>query len=225
MHIVLVEDNEILVKSIKKVLKHHGYTVTNFINGNEALSFIRTNHHTIDLVILDILLPGVDGLEIAKSLRENKIHVPILILTTKNSTDDIVNGFDYGVDDYLKKPFSFDELLVRIRALLRRPNTSIQSIAKITPSIQVDLNSERVTIEGKEVHITTKEFAILSYFIHHPNTLISQDEIYEHVFDFADNEASNTVEVHIKNLRKKLGNKKHEIPLKTIRGRGYRLDL
>jgi len=225
MHIGVVEDNIILAKSMEKVLRHHGYTVTHFGDGKVAYGWLKENASTVDLILLDILLPGMDGLEVAQSLRTEKIHTPILMLTSKNTSEDIVAGFDYGADDYLKKPFLFDELLVRIRALLRRPKEQIQNHVQLTPEIQIDMISQKVMRGKDQVHLTTREFALLSYLVHHKNLLLSQQDIYEHVFDFADTEASNTVEVHIKNIRKKLKTKKYEIPLETIRGRGYRLDL
>jgi DNA-binding response OmpR family regulator len=225
MHIAYVEDNEILAKSVVKVLKHHGYGVTYFTNGEDAKKWLKTNFHLVDMIVLDLLLPGLDGLGVAQALREAKIHTPILMLTAKNSTSDVLEGFDYGADDYLKKPFSFDELLVRIRAILRRPKEIIPNTIKLPGGIDVDFKSQIVKNNGKKVHLTTKEFAILSHFVSFPNMLHSKEVIYEKVFDFVDTEKSNTVEVHIKNIRSKLKNKNHEIPLKTIRGRGYRLDL
>jgi DNA-binding response OmpR family regulator len=225
MHIAYIEDNEILAKSVKKVLEHNGYVVSHFINGEQGLNWLKMNFQAVDLIILDILLPGLGGLEITQALREKKIHTPILMLTAKNSPADILDGFSYGADDYLKKPFSFDELLVRIRAILRRPKEMIPDKVKLAGEIEVDLKSQILTKSGKKIHLTTKEFAILSFFISHPNILHNQQDIYEKVFDFADTEKSNTVEVHIKNIRNKLKSKNYEIPLKTIRGRGYRLEI
>jgi len=225
MHIAYIEDNEILAKSVKKVLEHSGYIVSHFTNGEQGKNWLLLNFQAVDMIILDLLLPGLDGLGIAQALREKKIHTPILMLTAKNSPSDILDGFAYGADDYLKKPFSLDELLVRIRAILRRPKEMMPDKIKLAGDIEIDFKSQVLRKNGKEIHLTTKEFTILSFFIYHPNILHSQQDIYEKVFDFADTEKSNTVEVHIKNIRNKLKSKNYEIPLKTIRGRGYRLEI
>ena len=225
MHIVLVEDNVVLAKSIVKVLKHEGFAVTHFENGLKAFAWLAENHTSSDLVILDVLLPEMNGFEICRSLRRRNIGTPVLFLTSKNEALDTLTGLNVGADDYLKKPFTFDELLARIRAILRRPRTLIRQEVKLNPSVQIDLVSHRVLKNKKEVHLTAKEFAILSYFLHHRDTLITQQVLYDHIFDSEELTFSNTVEVHIKNLRKKLKTRDYEIPLTTIRGSGYRLDL
>jgi len=225
MHVVLVEDNQVLAKSIVKVLKKEDYNVTHFGDGQEALFWLELNTPAYDAVILDVLLPGKNGFEICKAMRVQNIIKPILMLTSKGAIEDTVEGLNSGADDYLKKPFVFEELLARLRALMRRPEHAINKIVALTPSIDVDTTSHKVIKEGKEVELTAKEFSILLYFLHHPNKVINQQELYDHVFDYAEVQLSNTIEVHIKNLRKKLRTKNHEIPIKTIRGAGYRLDL
>jgi DNA-binding response OmpR family regulator len=223
MHIVLVEDNAVLAKSVNTVLKHEGYSTTLFDNGNTACTWLQSNSTSYDFVILDIMLPEMGGLEICKVLRKSAISVPILMLTSKGEVEDMVEGLDCGADDYLAKPFVIDELLARIRSLARRQPNVLESNMHLTPNVMVDFLSQKVFREGEEVHLTAKEFGILSYFAHHPNKVVTQQELYDHVFDFAEVQMSNTIEVHIKNLRKKLRTD-IELPIVTLRNVGYRLD-
>ncbi len=226
MHIVLVEDNTILAKSTMRVLKQEGYTPTYFIDGSEAERWLLANIGAYDMVILDILLPGTDGFTLCRNIRSGGVLVPILMLTSKNTLEDTVKGLDCGADDYLKKPFAVDELLVRIRTLLRRPPLSVAELEKTIPGVIVDMKSHTITTGlGTMILLTTKEFAILSYFMRNPNEIIDQQRLYDHVFDFAEVQMSNAIEVHIKNIRKKFKIQHHEIPLTTIRGAGYRLDV
>lgn len=223
MHIVLVEDNAILAKSVDAVLLREGYTTTYFDNGGTAHTWLLNNSSSYDLVILDVLLPEMNGFDICRSLRDAHVKVPILILTSKNAPEDTVEGLDCGADDYLKKPFVFDELLARVRSLLRRQPDIVALEMLITPDVTLDVRAHKVFKKGTEVHLTAKEFALLEYFVHHPNTLLTQQQLYDHVFDFAEVQLSNTIEVHIKNLRKKLRTE-FELPLSTLRNSGYRFD-
>ena len=226
MHIVLVEDNKILARSIMRVLKQEGYTPTYFIDGSEAQRWLIANTGSYDMVILDILLPGTDGFSLCKNVRSQGVLVPILMLTSKDTLADTIHGLDCGADDYLKKPFAVDELLVRIRTLLRRPPLSVAELEKSIPGVTVNMKSHTIsTSSGSTISLTTKEFAILTYFMRNPNEIIDQQRLYDHVFDFAEVQMSNAIEVHIKNIRKKFKNNHYEIPLTTIRGAGYRLDV
>lgn len=224
MHIVLIEDNVILSKSIDTVLKHEGYTVTCNSNGEKGCAWLLSNADSYDFVILDVLLPEMNGYDIARSLRNHNITTPILMLTSKGTLGDTIEGLDSGADDYLKKPFEFDELLARIRSLLRRQPNVIESQFAITPDVTIDSLSRKVYKQENEVHLTAKEYGVLTYFLHNPNKVITQQELYDHVFDFAEIQMSNTIEVHIKNIRKKLRTQKYELPLVTLRNAGYRLD-
>ena len=202
MHIVLVEDNKILANSIMRILKQEGYTPTYFIDGSEAKRWLIANTGSYDMVILDILLPGTDGLTLCKNVRSEGVLVPILMLTSKNTLEDVVEGLDCGADDYLKKPFAVDELLVRIRSLLRRPPLSVAELEKSIPGVTIDMKSHAVTTtSGASITLTAKEFAILMYFLRNPNEIIDQQRLYDHVFDFAEVQMSNAIEVHIKNIR------------------------
>jgi DNA-binding response OmpR family regulator len=226
MHIVLVEDNQILARATMRVLKQEGYSPTCFTDGAEAERWLIANNDSYDFVILDILLPGMDGFTICKNIRSAKISVPILMLTSKDSVEDTVEGIDCGADDYLKKPIEAEELLARIRMLLRRPPLRNEDISCSIPGINVDLKSHQVTTtEGKDIFLTAKEFAILIFFLRNPHEVISQQKLYDHTFDFAEVQLSNAIEVHIKNIRKKFKAENYEIPLTTIRGSGYRLDI
>ena len=223
MHIVLVEDNVVLARSINSVLTHEGYSLTLFDNGYQAYLWLKDNVASYDLVILDVLLPEMNGFEICRKLRVDALTVPILILTSKGTTADTSYGLDSGADDYLKKPFVFDELLARIRSLGRRLPNLIEAKTQLTTDVTVDFHARTVTKKDTLVHLTAKEFNILSYFVTHPNKVVTQQELYDHVFDFAEVQLSNTIEVHIKNLRKKLKTEV-ELPLVTVRNAGYRLE-
>ncbi len=223
MHIAIVEDNMVLAGSIEKVLRHEGYATTHFSRGDEALLSLTENRKAFDLVILDVLLPGMNGFDVCRTLRSKGVAIPILLLTSKGTTEDTVTGLDCGADDYLKKPFEFDELLARIRSLSRRQPQVQEAEIRINEDIVVDMLGQRVFKEGNEVHLTAKEFGILSYFLANPNRVLTQQELYDHVFDYAEVQLSNTIEVHVKNLRKKLKSS-CTFPLSTIKNAGYRFD-
>jgi DNA-binding response OmpR family regulator len=209
-----------------RVLKQEGYTPTYFIDGSEAERWLMANIGSYDMVILDILLPGTDGFTLCKNVRSEGVLVPILMLTSKDTLEDTIKGLDCGADDYLKKPFAVDELLVRIRTLLRRPPLSVAEIEKSIPGVTIDMKSHAIsTSAGNVISLTAKEFSILVYFLRNPNEIIDQQRLYDHVFDFAEVQMSNAIEVHIKNIRKKFKTEHHEIPLTTVRGAGYRLDV
>jgi two-component system OmpR family response regulator len=226
MHIVFVEDNLTLAKATMRVLKQEGYTPTYFTDGAEAERWLIANNGSYDLVILDILLPGMDGYTICKNIRAARVQVPVLMLTSKDSVADTIEGLDSGADDYLKKPFDADELLARIRTLLRRAPLPEEDVTESLPGITIDMRSHKITTsDDQEISLTTKEFAILIYFLRHKGDVINQQQLYDHIFDFAEVQLSNTIEVHIKNIRKKFRDVDYEIPLTTIRGSGYRLDI
>ncbi len=226
MHIVFVEDNLTLAKATMRVLKQEGYTPTYFTDGAEAERWLIANNGSYDLVILDILLPGMDGYAICKNIRAARVQVPVLMLTSKDSVADTIEGLDSGADDYLKKPFDADELLARIRTLLRRAPLPEEDVTESLSGITIDMRSHKITTsDDQEISLTTKEFAILIYFLRHQGEVINQQQLYDHIFDFAEVQLSNTIEVHIKNIRKKFRDVDYEIPLTTIRGSGYRLDI
>lgn len=224
MQVVMIEDNKVLARSIIRVLENEGYVVNHFVDGVAGERFVIQNQTSIDVVLLDILLPSKSGYDISKSLRDNDVHVPIIMLTSKVTTANVVEGLSVGADDYLKKPFEFDELLARIHANIRRREPVCKGEYTLPGDIRVDIAARKVVKEEKEIRCTPKEFAILEYLLIHANRVVTQQELYDHVFDFAEVQNSNTMEVHIKNLRKKLKTN-HETPITTIRGMGYRMDV
>jgi DNA-binding response OmpR family regulator len=221
MKILVVEDQEKLAKSIKEGLEQHGYAVDTVHDGKQALSLLEYGYYNYDLVILDVMLPSVSGIVICSTLRSKNIVIPVLMLTAKDTIDDKVDGLDAGADDYLVKPFDFKELVARIRALLRRPKETVH-LELVVGDIVLNTVTRKVTKRGIEVPLTVKEYAILEYCMRHTNQVLTRDQIISHVWDHAFDSFSNVIDVHIKNLRKKLQNK-NETLLETIHGVGYQL--
>jgi len=225
MKILLVEDNSILWKSIVRFLKQQSITVEHIKNWTDAEIFWQINNKDIDLAILDIMLPWKTWIEICKTIRQKGIYTPVLMLTAMWELQDKIIWFKTWADDYLVKPFEFEELLMRIQTLLRRPKTIEKQIINLSYDIKVDLSWVSVSKDWKDISLTPKEFSILEYLIHNKNVAVSQQKIYDSVFDFAKDNWSNTIEVHIKNLRKKLfWNHGKEI-IKTVRWVGYKLEI
>jgi len=221
MKILLVEDEQKLASALSRGLVHEGFTVDIISDGKKALTRISLHRSDYDLVILDLMLPSMDGHEICKQVREWNITVPILILTARAETDTKVELLLSGADDYLVKPFSFAELLARIRALLRRPTESLPETLKLG-NLELNTTERKVTREGEEIPLTLKEFGLLEYFMRHPNQVVNREDLLNHLWDFNYVGFSNVVDVHVKNLRKKLGSGRASI-LETVRGIGYRL--
>ncbi len=225
MKIVVVEDNEILAKSIAKVLVAEGYAARCFSDGREAYSFLMIEKGAVDLAIVDYMLPGMDGVSLIAALREAGVTIPFLMLTARSDVSDKVHGLKSGADYYLTKPFEFDELLACIEALRRRPEQYQRTILEIAPHLTFEYDTHTVRKDGVVVSLTPTEGGILEYLLRNRGKIISQHELSEHVFDFAKENWSNTVEVHIKNIRKKLSHASYENPIKTIRGRGYCVEI
>lgn len=225
MKIVIVEDNQTLQKSIDKVLKDENHSTQAFFDGELARKWLMINHGSVDLCIIDYLLPGLDGISLIKLLREKQINVPVLMLTALSSIEDKVLGLSSGADYYLTKPFEFDELLACIKALHRRPSNFQSEVVEIYPGTICNLSNHTLLKEGESIHLTPTEFNILEYLIRHSGTAVTQEQLYEHSLDFAKENWSNTIEVHIKNLRRKLQSELYENPIKTIRGVGYALEI
>ncbi len=222
MRILIVEDQQKLADSIKKGLEQKGYAVDVIYDGGQAMRRLEHDHHQYDLLILDRMLPNLDGMIICQTLRKMNVSLPILMLTAKDAIEDRVQGLDAGADDYLVKPFAFDELVARVSALLRRPNQSIITELKVG-DIVLDTVKHLVTKDKKRVDLTSKEFAILEYCLRNPNQVLTRDQIMQHVWDFSAESSSNVVDAHIKNLRKKI-QKKNEAIIETVHGIGYRLN-
>lgn len=221
MKILVVEDNKKLADNLKQGLMQEGYAVDVIEDGLVAERRILFNRDEYDLIVLDRMLPGKDGILVCHDWRDNGVTVPILMLTALNTTDDKVTGLDAGADDYLAKPFAFKELLARIHALLRRPKQSFPDILD-SGDISINTRSRTVTYKNKPISLTLKEFMVLEYLMRNINKVVTRDELYSHAWDFADSSFSNTVDVHIKNLRKKIHDNGKII--QTIRGVGYRME-
>ena len=218
MRLLLVEDDPMLGETLRDALKDQGYVVDWLTNGKTALAALEDN--VTDLMILDLGLPGLDGLTVLESIRKQGSALPVLILTARDSIDDRIAGLDAGADDYLLKPFDLNELFARIRALARRPR-AIQTSERLKHgALEVDADQMLVWHEGNAISLTRREFALLSLFISRPGQVFTRQQLEQALYSWDDDVGSNVLEVHIHHLRKKLGNK----TIRTIRGIGYTLN-
>lgn len=222
MRILIVEDQENIAQLIKKGLESEGFAVDFLLDGEAGLNRIETYHEDYDLIILDIMLPGKSGTEICRTIREQKICTPVIMLTAKDGANDIIEGLDVGADDYIVKPFSFEILLARIRAILRRPKDTLPTELKVK-DIVLNPATKQVYRGKKEIQLTLKEYSLLEYLMRHPNQVVSREQILSNVWDFAYDSFANVVDVHMTNLRKKIGDKGCKI-IETVRGVGYKMD-
>ena len=222
MKILLVEDEQKLATAIARGLGLEGYTVDTIADGKKALTRISLHRTDYDLIILDLMLPSMDGNEITTQMREMNITIPVLVLTARNETDTKVQLLQSGADDYLVKPFSFAELVARIRALLRRPTESLPTMLKVG-ELELNPSERRAYRGGKEIPLTLKEFGLLEYFMRHPNQVVNREDLLNHLWDFNYVGFSNVVDVHVKNLRRKLDDGDGGDVLETVSGIGYRL--
>jgi two-component system OmpR family response regulator len=219
MKILVVEDEEKIARSLEKGLTAEGYVVDVAEDGGMAESMMNSTGY--DLVLLDWMIPGkYDGPALIKVWRANEEQVPILMLTARATIGDKVQGLDIGADDYLAKPFSYDELLARVRALLRRPKAHGDNTLK-TEKLKLDVVAKSVEYHGKTVHATAKEFQLLEYLLRHKGEVISKDQLLDHVWADEERVQHNTVETFIANLRKKIG--PGETVIGTVRGYGYKI--
>lgn len=223
MRILVIEDEHRIANSIKKGLEQESYAVDVAYTGDDGYDLASTEDY--DLILLDLMLPGMDGITICKKLRGENIHTPILTLTARDQTENKVEGLDAGADDYLTKPFSFEELLARIRALIRRPKESLNSLLK-TRDLTLNTTTYEVRRSGKNIQLSSKEFSLLEYLMRQQGRIVNKEQIIAHVWDYNSDILLNTVEVYIKNLRNKIDIPfKDKKPLiKTLRGFGYKID-
>jgi two-component system, OmpR family, response regulator len=220
MRILVVEDEERMASLVKRGLEEEGYAVDLAANGEDGVWLGTENPY--DAIVLDVLLPDFDGFEACRRLREAGRWAPILMLTARDAVPDRVRGLDAGADDYLTKPFSYSELLARLRALLRRG--SHERPAAITVGdLTLDPATRDVRRGDRPVDLTPKEFALLEYFMRHPGEVLTRTQILEHVWDFAFEGDSNVIEVYIRYLREKIDRPFDRRSLETVRGVGYRL--
>ena len=220
MRILVVEDEHKIANSIKKGLEQENFAVDLVFDGKEGLDFAIAEEY--DLIILDRLLPQMEGVEIIKNLRQKNIHTPVLLLTAKSQVEDRVEGLNSGADDYLTKPFAFVEFLARVRALIRRPKKSVSPILQVA-SLTLDAVTFEVKRQGKNIRLSSKEFSLLEYLMRHPSKTISKEQIINHVWSYDSDVLPNSVEVYILHLRKKIDNPFKEKLIQTIRGFGYKI--
>ena len=221
MRILIIEDNPKVAGFIKRGLQEEHYAVDLASDGEEGL-FLAQNSE-VDLIILDLLLPKQNGLEVLRALRKDRINTPVLILTAKDSPKNKVEGLDLGADDYLTKPFGFEELLARVRALIRRKNGLATNTLKLA-DLEMDLVKHKVTRGQKEIDLTNREYALLQYFLNHVGRIVTRTMLSSHVWEQDFDTSSNVIDVHIARLRRKIDDEFPEKLLRTIRGTGYILE-
>ena len=218
MRLLVVEDEERLARALKRGLSREGYAVDVLGDGRRALTRL-SGDEEYDLVVLDIVLPGLDGLSVCRTLREQGRDIPVLMLTARDSVRDKVAGLDSGADDYLVKPFAFAELVARVRTLLRRP-PAVLPPRLLVGDLELEPVTQRVTRAGRDIGLTAKEFALLEYFMRHEGEVLSRDTILSHAWEFEYDGVSNVVDVHVRNLRKKIDAHGSRL-FHTVRGAGY----
>lgn len=220
MRILVVEDEPLIAESIARGLTENGHAVDITHDGEEALHW--PDAAGFDLIILDVLLPGRDGFSVCRELRARGLAIPILMLTARDAIEDRVAGLDSGADDYLVKPFAFSELLARVRALSRREPVLTGNVLRAA-DLELDTVARTVSRGGVPIDLTAKEFGLLEYLMRHPNQVLSRTAIAEHVWNYDFDNATNVIDVHIKNLRKKVDEGFEPRLIQTVRGAGYRL--
>lgn len=218
MRLLIVEDEKDLRDIVKKRLTKESYSVDACGDGLEAQDYIAVTSY--DVIILDIMLPGKDGLEILKELRQEGDDTPVLMLTARDGIEDRVRGLDLGADDYLVKPFSFEELLARIRVLMRR-TTSAVSNRLVVGNLILDRDTRKVERDGKELKLSSKEFMVLEYLMRNPNIILSRNQIEQSVWSYDFEGGSNVIDVYIRYLRKKIDEGFETKLIHTVRGAGY----
>ena len=220
MRILIVEDERRLSNVVKKGLVEEGFAVDQAFDGEEGLYLAESESY--DLIMLDLMLPKVDGLKVCHELRNKKIKTPILMLTAKSKIEDKVKGLESGADDYLAKPFAFSELKARIQALIRRSHNEADPILKLD-DLELDPAKHIVKRSNKIIPLTPKEFAILEYLLRHKNTIVTRTQVTEHVWDYNFDALSNVVDVFITTLRRKINSGFKNKLIQTIHGVGYKM--
>lgn len=222
MRILIVEDERKIARALGRALKNEKYAVDISHDGTDAYAMAEMIDY--DLLILDRMIPGdYDGLSLTKKLREEGKNVPILLLTALGATQDKTEGLDGGADDYLTKPFALDELLARVRALLRRPQTSVETVLKVA-GLSLDLNTHEVLRNDQKIELTNKEFSLLEYLVRNAGRPVSKEQIIAHVWDYDADILPNNIEVYISYLREKVDKPFKDKLIKTVRGLGYKID-
>ena len=218
MKILVIEDEKKVANFLQKGLKEEQFVVDVAYDGLEGEHLATTNDY--DLILLDIMLPGKDGIEILKTLRQRQINIPVIMLTAKEMVEDKLEGFNAGCDDYISKPFSFEELLVRIRAVLRRGSGALSNVLTFA-DLTLDLISHKVIRDGREIELTAKEYTLLEYLVRNPNRVLTRTMIAEHVWDYNYDSFTNVIDVYINYLRNKVDRGFATKLIHTVRGVGY----
>jgi len=218
MRILVIEDEKHIADFVKQGLKEDGYSVDVAYDGEKGYFLAETEEY--DAIVLDLMIPKIDGVTLCKKLRQDKISTPILMLTAKDSVNDKVAGLDSGAEDYLTKPFAFKEFLARVRVLLRK-NVSVIPTKLQVADLVMDILTRKVTRDGKEIILTTKEFSLLEYLMRNVGCAVTRTAISEHVWDINFDTTTNVIDVHITALRRKIDQAHKKKLIHTIRGRGY----
>lgn len=219
MKLLIVEDEKKLCQTVAKHLKDEGYTVDMCYDGSDALDYINGTEY--DAVILDIMLPGIDGISVLKKIRAKKLKTPVLLLTARSSVEDKVAGLDSGADDYLTKPFALDELSARIRVMIRRSGVERVDNTITAGPLTLDTEKKIAVREGKEIKLTAKEYSILEYLMHNKGIVLSRDKIMHHIWNYDYEGGSNIIDVYIRTLRNKVDAGFDQKLIQTVRGMGY----
>ncbi len=224
MRLILVDDDEEFAQNLKKLLEMKGFAVDWLPSATKAYSRILLYQKDYDLIVLDLTMGGMSGEELTRRLRKDAVTTPIVILTGDGDTEHKIALLNAGADEYVVKPFSADELIARINSVLRRP-TVAQPVIFAAGNLRVDTAKRKIFVEDTEVVLTLKEYGLLECFVRHPNVVISREDLSNKVWDFASLTLSNVLDVHIKNLRKKLHEIDESVRIETVRGIGYRLSI
>ena len=222
MYILVVEDERRLAQVIRKVLEEEGHTVDVAYDGEDGLAMAMEGSH--DVIALDILLPGMDGLEVCRALRANRVDTPVLLLTALDAVEDRVRGLDAGADDYLPKPFAFQELLARLRALGRRRVQAREPDRLRTGDLVLDLRRRRAERNGKTIELSPKEYALLEFLMRNEGRVVTRTQILDHVWGYDYSPDSNLVDVYVTYLRRKVDRGHQRKLIRTVRGAGYALE-
>jgi two-component system OmpR family response regulator len=221
VRVLVVEDEVKMVRAVRRGLEQEGYAVDSASDGDEGLYLATENAY--DAIVLDVMLPGIDGFEVCRRLRAEQRWAPVLMLTARDTVADRIEGLDVGADDYLVKPFAFGELLARVRALIRRGAVERPAVLRAGDVI-LDPAAHAVTRSGRQVELSAREFALLEFLMRHPGEVISRTAILEHVWDYSYDGLSNVVDVYVGYLRRKLEQPFGRTLIRTVRGVGYVLE-
>jgi two-component system OmpR family response regulator len=218
MRLLVVEDETKMADILRRGLEQEGYAVDTVAEGTDAIWMATENPY--DCIVLDVMIPGPDGVEVCQSLRSKAVWTPIVMVTARGSINDRVRGLDVGADDYLTKPFSFEELLARVRALIRRGAVERPAELKVA-DLTLDPAQRRVHRSGQEIRLTPKEFSLLEFLMRHPDEVLTRTRIREHVWDWSFEGSSNVVDVYVRYLREKVDRPFVKSLIRTVRGVGY----